>query len=188
MIPPFARGPGPVAVLIALLGAGLGAQSAAKSTRPRAEVDPPPPVVSRATRHLTFTATLSHSVIAPGGRMSIVVDVVPKKGMHVYAPGSQYRAVAISLARQPGLRLHETVYPQAARYTFKPLNEEVLVYAEPFRLVREVTAVDTADHRARVAPTARVPIRAQLDYQACDDRVCYLPTSVAFDWTVRVTR
>jgi hypothetical protein len=29
-------------------------------------------------------------------------------------------------------------------------------------------------------------IKGSLDYQACDDRMCYLPASVPFQWTLTV--
>lgn len=34
--------------------------------------------------------------------------------------------------------------------------------------------------------TNQMTIKGTLDYQACDDRLCYLPTSVPFQWTLRV--
>lgn len=156
----------------------------------------PAPIVSRTTPHLTLTAALSEGIVAPGARVSMVVDVVPRKGMHVYAPGSGYRPVAISIATHPLLLVHDAVYPKPTLFTFKPLNEDVLVYDAPFRLVIAVTvgeavaktAVKSTAQQARLRSQVRVPIKGQLDYQACDDNVCYLPASVPFEWTVKIER
>ena len=41
---------------------------------------------------------------------------------------------------------------------------------------------DVAQEREAVLPT----IDGTLDYQACDDSVCYLPVSVPFQWTLKV--
>ena len=47
--------------------------------------------ISKSTRHLAFTATLAPDIVTPGTKMSLAVDVKPKNGIHVYAPGTQYR-------------------------------------------------------------------------------------------------
>ena len=39
------------------------------------------------TGHLDVTAYPSDANVAPGARFSLVVNVTPKRGMHVYAPG-----------------------------------------------------------------------------------------------------
>ena len=118
--------------------------------------------------------------------MSLVFEITPKQGMHVYAPGTQYRAVTIAIEPDPLLKVHETVYPEPSRYRFEPLNEEVLVYATPFRLLIDITAGGTPAQQARLRPGARRLIKGELEYQACDDTVCYLPVTVPFQWTVRI--
>ena len=139
-------------------------------------------IVARNTRHLSFTASLSPDVARPGGRLSLVVNVVPKKRMHVYAPGTKYRAVTVTLNRQPFLKASPAVYPKPSIYIFKPLKEQVLVYSAPFTLTMNI---------AVGAVTPRMPrlrITGTLSYQACDDRVCYLPESVPLEWNVPVAR
>jgi DsbC/DsbD-like thiol-disulfide interchange protein len=140
------------------------------------------------TPHLAFVARLSPEIIVPGTRISVEVAVTPKKGMHVYAPGSAYRAVAIRIQPDPLIRTHDPVYSEPTLYVFKPLNEEVLVYSAPFRIVLDITAGDTAAEQARLRARSRLTIKGKLEYQACDDTVCYLPTSVPLEWTVRVKR
>jgi DsbC/DsbD-like thiol-disulfide interchange protein len=148
----------------------------------------PSATIEHETPHLSLRASVSPETIAPGGRLSIAVDVRPKPGMHVYAPGSPYRAVVLALKRHPLLHVHDTEYPEPALYLFKPLNEAVLVYSEPFRLSVDVTAGRTAGQRAKLRKQKTVPIAGSIEYQACDDRVCYLPVSIPISWEVRVTR
>jgi DsbC/DsbD-like thiol-disulfide interchange protein len=168
------------AVAVGLCGLRLGAQ-----TPPRQAPGTPTRTLSRTTDHLTLSATLSAAAIAPGRRVTLTADVKPKAGMHVYAPGSQYRAVAITLESRSPFRLDAPVeYPKPALYTFKPLDEQVLVYDTPFRLVAQL-ALDPA--RPFVTPLQRpatFALNASLDYQACDDRVCYLPESVPLRWSL----
>ncbi len=118
--------------------------------------------------------------------MSIAVDVVPKKGVHVYAPGTQYRPIAIRLQADSLFRIHDAIYPKPTLYVFKPLNEEVLVYDTPFRLTVDITTGDIDAIQARLQGRSETTITGTLDYQACDDRVCFLPVSVPFQWTMRV--
>ena len=105
--------------------------------------------------------------------------------MHVYAPGTQYRPVVIRLQANPALRVHNPVYPKPTVYRFKPLNEDVLVYDAPFRLVVDVIAGDSVALRRQLRGRTQMTIKATLDYQACDDRMCYLPASVPFQRTLR---
>lgn len=158
------------------------------ATGRRTGASQPLPAVSRATRHLAFVATLSHDVVVSGTRISIVVDVAPKKGMHVYAPGTGNRPFAITLEPRPWLRVHDAVYPKPTVYLFKPLNEQLLVYAAPFRVVRDVTVGDLDDQRPEPQTFSWLTITGILEYQACDDTVCYLPTSIPLEWRVKFRR
>jgi hypothetical protein len=61
-------------------------------------------IVARNTRHLSFTASLTPDAVRAGGRLSLIVNVVPKKKIHVYAPGTKYRAITVTLNRNPSLK------------------------------------------------------------------------------------
>ena len=141
--------------------------------------------VVRTTGHLSLTATLAGATVAPGGRVALSVSVRPNPGMHVYAPGSQYRAVAIALGARSGFRLEAPVaYPKPVTYVFKPLSETVLVYDAPFRLVAQL-GLDPSTPAVAAAPTRNeIVLNASLDYQACDDRVCYPPESIPLRFTI----
>jgi DsbC/DsbD-like thiol-disulfide interchange protein len=139
-------------------------------------------IVARNTPHLSFTASLSPDVVKPGGRLTLIVDITPKKKMHVYAPGTNYRAIMLTLDRNSSLKLSKPDYPKPEIYIFKPLKEQVLVYSQPFKLRMNIE-VGQVPRRA-----ARLKITGTLSYQACDDRVCYLPESVPLEWNLPVAR
>jgi hypothetical protein len=141
--------------------------------------------VKAETRHLSMRASISDSTVAPGERVSIVVEVTPRPAMHVYAPGRHdYRVVRLAVDPQPWLRAHETRYPPPEIYHFEPLDERVEVYARPFRLVQDVTILATPDVQKSLAALPTVTIAGTLEYQACDDKVCYNPARVPFSFTV----
>ncbi|HKE83692.1 MAG TPA: protein-disulfide reductase DsbD domain-containing protein [Vicinamibacterales bacterium] len=135
--------------------------------------------ISRETRHLKFTARLTPRVIKSGQPLIVSVDIAPKRGMHVYAPGSKYRPIAVTFEPQPALTIDEPIYPPATPYYFKPLKETVHVYQSAFQLLVKMRTGAAARHRSIV-------LKGALEYQACDDRVCYLPESIPLLWTVRV--
>ena len=158
------RGTAPVVLLVAIL---LPTPAAGDAS-----------TISRSTRHLKLTASLSSRLLTPGGRTTLIVDVEPRRGMHVYAPGSKYQAVTVVIAPQPALKVYDTVYPPAKPYYFKPLNETVDVYDAPFRLRIDVAVVDATAASGTRAGSSVCTERRRLDDQACDDRVCYLPETV----------
>jgi hypothetical protein len=94
---------------------------------------------------------------------------------------------ALSTARsRPLISVDDPVYPEPVRYLFKPLNEQVLVYKAPFTLRRPISVGEGEDQRRLLASRRTLEIRGTLRYQACDDRVCYLPMSIPLRWSVRL--
>jgi hypothetical protein len=138
---------------------------------------------TRETRHVTLTVNVTPRVVTSGDRIAVAIDIVPKPRMHVYAPGSKYRVITIAIEPQPLLTIGKTVYPGAGSYYFKPLKETQPVYDRPFRLQVEMTV-------GEIGPSADAPstmtIKGALEYQACDDRACYLPESIPLRWTMKV--
>jgi hypothetical protein len=130
-------------------------------------------------------ASISDATVAPGARVSIVVTVTPRPTMHVYAPGKHsYRIVRVTIDPQPWLRPHDTRYPPSEIYHFKPLDERVEVYSKPFRLVQDVTIRATSEVQKMLASMPTLTIAGALEYQACDDKLCYNPARVPFSFTV----
>jgi len=107
--------------------------------------------------------------------------------MHVYAPGTHdYKVVALRLNAEPFLIMRPVQYPASEIYLFKPLNERVEVFQKPFRLTQDVAFDASADARKALASVETVSITGALEYQACDDRTCYLSKSVPVTYSVTV--
>ena len=137
------------------------------------------------TPHLTVESSLSHTTAAPGTRLTVTVQVTPRRTMHVYAPGKHdYQVVALTIDPQPWARLEPTKYPPAEKYFFAPLNETVEVYSAAFRLTRELTVLDTAEARKALAGQSSLTIAGRLEYQACADKVCYSPSKVPVNFAL----
>jgi peroxiredoxin Q/BCP len=139
------------------------------------------------TNHLEVTSFVSDEVVAPGTLFSVVVDVKPNAGIHVYAPGANsYRIVNLQLDADPLLVKRALQYPASEIYHFKPLDERVPVYQKPFRLVQAMAVSASADVRPRLQGLTALTIKGTLEYQACDDRLCFTPQSIPVSFSVKL--
>ena len=138
---------------------------------------------------LDVTSYASDSAIAPGNRFSIVLDVTPHPGIHVYAPGAKnYRVIALNIAAQPFIRVLPMKYPASQIYSSKSLNERVPVYQKPFTLLQEVILEGTPQAQASFRGKDAVTLSGTLKYQACDDKICYNPALIPISWTLGLRR
>lgn len=147
----------------------------------------PPGAIRSETAHLTVQASISDTTVAPGKRISIVFDVTPKPHMHVYAPGRHsYQVIAVRIDPQPWLKVAATSYPPSEIFHFKELDERVETYGKPFRLVQDITFLATQEAQKQLAAATAVQVTGSLEYQACDDKVCYAPARVPVSFAVSV--
>ena len=145
----------------------------------------PAAATKTSTAHLDLTTYASDSAVAPGNRFTLAIRVVPRAGMHVYAPGaSNYRVATVTIAAQPFVRILPMRYPAPATYYFAPLNERVPVYQEPFTLLQEVVLEGTPQAQAALKGTDSMALTGTFDYQACNDTICFNPASVPLSWSL----
>ncbi|MBI3492156.1 MAG: hypothetical protein HY047_10295 [Acidobacteria bacterium] len=134
-----------------------------------------------ANRHATVTASPAEVGGKAGAKLSLFVDVAPKPGIHVYAPGAKdYIAVALKLNPQADVKAGKATFPKSEILFFEPLNEHVPVFQKPFRITQDVTLGKSAKSGSTVS------VAGTLSFQACDDKVCYPPESVPVSWVVLV--
>ena len=129
------------------------------------------------TKHLTLATSSTAPVVAAGKRVSLLVDVTPKPEMHVYAPGQDgYIAISLTLEPNPAFTAGKAKYPSGEKIFMEALKETQIVYAKPFRIAQDVTL------KGMPGP---LTIKGTVRYQACDDTICYLPTNVPVQWTIK---
>lgn len=139
------------------------------------------------TDHLSVVVGPSDATTAPGSRLSLTLDIKPKSGIHVYAPGNaDYIPVALRVDPQPNLTISPTTFPPAEDFYFQPLDEHVKVYGKPFRIVQDVMLDASPAAQKALKASGTVTVSGSFDYQACDDRVCFAPKTVPIAWTIRV--
>ena len=137
------------------------------------------------SNHLDVTSYPSDATVAPGNRFSVVLEVTPHTGLHVYAPGAEtlgYRVISLALEPNPRIQALPVQYPAPEIYDFKPLKQRVPVFQKPFRLVQELILDGTPAGQEALRGKTEVTIAGALQYQACDAKICYNPVSVPLSW------
>lgn len=133
------------------------------------------------------TSHISAERVAVGDRFSITLDLAPAPRMHVYAPTVvNYKPIVLTVRPQPGLIVRSVSYPPAERYFYAPLKETVDVYQKPFQVVQELALDGSPAGRAALKGVSTITVHGTLNYQACDDKICYPPRTVPMTWTVAI--
>ena len=143
--------------------------------------------VQGSTAHLDFTAYPSNSTVTVGTRFSLALEVEPGPNMHVYAPGAEekgYRVIGFNLDPTPLARIEPVDYPDSEIYYFEPLDEYVPVYQETFTLLQEVVMNADASAEEAMRDLDALTLTGTLEYQACDDAICFLPQSIPVSFTL----
>ena len=147
--------------------------------------EPQPEVADVSTDHLKLRYVRALEA-APGERLSLVVEIEPRARMHVYAPGAgDYQVIALALDDRPFIRSLPLTYPPSEIYVFEPLNERVPVYQKPFKLIQNIVLEDGPETLAALRAGGTSPtVTGTLEYQACDDRICFRPVSIPLAWII----
>ncbi len=139
------------------------------------------------TAHLKLTAYPSNPNVTVGSRFSVAVDIEPNPNIHVYAQGAEelgYRVISLELAPTPHVRFEPVEFPESEIYYFEPLDERVPAYQRPFTLLQEVVVSGTEEAETALAELDALTLSGTLNYQACDDKICFEPVSLPLSFTL----
>lgn len=78
-----------------------------------------------------------------------------------------------------GVEVAEIVFPKAVEFRLEGSDQALLVFERDFTIGIQLDIAGTV-------ATGELTVPARLRYQACDDKVCYAPTSAATAWTLKV--
>jgi hypothetical protein len=129
-------------------------------------------------KQLTTKIGASNSTVAPGQRVALTLDIDLEPNMHVYAPGVEgYIPIDWKMEDSGAALVHPPVFPHAEKLYLKAIDETVPAFRSHFRLTRDITIEPAAEGSGHFA------VGGSLRYQACDDRVCYIPQTLPLQWT-----
>ena len=139
--------------------------------------------------HLKVAVQQSDRIGIPGGRITLTAEVQLPPDVHVYAPGTQgYKPIHLAIDPVPGLQFAAPVYPRAEVLFMPAIDERVPVFEGTFRIHQDVKISSAAEFSNALGTDGKtLTIQGKLNYQACDSKVCFLPSSVALQWQLLVT-
>jgi hypothetical protein len=139
------------------------------------------------TQHLRLSSSASAGRVRSGQRIALTLDIELKPEMHVYAPGvAGYIPIEWSMTPSDAIVAHPMVTPPSKRLHLPAIDETVSVYGGSFRLVRDITIAKDATLKPLLDANGSLTIQGTFRYQACDNRMCYIPKSVPVKWTLQV--
>lgn len=139
--------------------------------------------------HLSVAIEQSDRTGFPGGRITLTAEVQLPPDVHVYSPGVQggYKSIALVMDPTPGMEVTPVNYPKAKILYLPAIQEKVPVFEGKFRLTQDLKVSSEAKFSSSLLPDGKTfTIAGKLEYQACDAKICYLPTSVPVHWQVQV--
>ena len=91
-----------------------------------------------------------------------------------------FTPVTLVTTPRPGVTIGKVKYPIPEMAATVGVTDPVAIYRKPFRLAQPLTLAASAKSGDSVT------IAGVVNYQACDDRVCYPTASIPVMWTVGV--
>ena len=138
------------------------------------------------TDHLSATSWASEAVVCGGNRFALALEVELPEKMHVYAPSVEgYIPIDWKLTEADGLTIFGAEYPQPEQLHLPAIGETMPVYEGTFRIVRDVMIGQRGDIGSLLDGQDNIVLRGELRYQACDDKVCYVPETVPLEFKVK---
>lgn len=142
--------------------------------------------------HLTVKLTQSDTNVVPGSRVTLIAIISLPHDVHVYAPGVRggYKPIALRLDPNPEAALHGARYPPSRVLFLPAIHEKVPVFEGTFRITEDATLSHDGRFIERVAKGpaggTSLTLKGTLFYQACNSKICYMPTAVPVSWKLTV--
>ncbi len=125
------------------------------------------------TDSLAAIAYLSSKTVRPGQVITFTAELDIESGRYIHARPFPEGQVPTRLTFQEieGVTFEDVVYPEPKRHHLEPLGETLNVYDG--RVIFKATV--------RNSRKEAFAVHARLEYQACDEKECYLPESIDFE-------
>ncbi len=147
----------------------------------------PPPVPAQGIRRLDYLevhSSATETTLHAGNVFTMFVDIHPKPGVHVYAPGTRdYQGMEVVVEENPYLKVRDVQYAPAETLTLPVLGEALPVYSHPVRVSIDAALVSRQELQPLFDAGGTLEIHGSLRLQACDDRVCWPPQEIPLVWT-----
>ena len=128
------------------------------------------------------TSLLAADGVRQGTGVRAAIRVRLPEGLHTNANKPRDPSlipIVLSIDAPAGVSVEEIVYPEPTDLAQEGVEELLAVYEEEFVIGVQLNVAGD------VGP-GEIAVPASLRYQACDERVCYIPATVSTGWTLEV--
>jgi hypothetical protein len=109
--------------------------------------------------------------------------------MHVYAPGVEhYIPIDWRMADSKAWNSLPVSYPPSRMLKLPAIKETVPVFDGHFQMTREIVIGQEANLAPALSSDRTLAVEGSFRYQACDDKQCYLPTTLPLQWSFIVEK
>jgi hypothetical protein len=138
--------------------------------------------------HLQLALQQSDRTGVPGNRITLIAQVKLPPDVHVYAPGTKgYRPIHLAIDSSPEIVLQPALYPHSKVLYLPAIQEKVPVFEGTFEIRQDLQIQTAADFANALPPDGKnITVAGKLEYQACDSKICFLPTSVPVQWQLQL--
>ena len=139
--------------------------------------------------HLQLAVGLSDRSATPGNLVTASADVSLPPDVHVYAPGTKgYKPIRLVIDSSPDLKPFRAVSYPASKILYLPvIKERVPVFEGKFSIRQDLKVNSTNEYSNALGSDGKtVAIKGTLEYQACDSKICFLPTSVPIEMKLQI--
>jgi hypothetical protein len=129
-----------------------------------------------------LTITVPEIVVSAGKRGMIKMEVEIKRGYHIQAnkvKDGLLIPTTIKIDEDKNIRTGKQDFPPAKKFKLEGTDDFLDVFDGvfeiriPFKTIKKV-------------PRGQYILNAKLHYQACDNKTCLFPKSIAFSFTIKV--
>jgi hypothetical protein len=138
--------------------------------------------------HIQLTVNQSDRIAFPGNRITLTAEVRLPSDVHVYAPGTKgYKPTVLTIDPVRGAQIKSSAYPRSKILYLPAIKERVPVFEGTFRIREDLQVATATDFsNALGADGKTLEITGKLEYQACDSKICFVPSSVPVHWQLQV--
>jgi|SRR6516225_812657 hypothetical protein len=120
--------------------------------------------------------------VQAGKGADIKVFVSVKKGYHIQANDVKDEFIiptTLEMETQNIIVTEKEIFPHSSRFKLQGTSDPLLVYEGDFLI--------TIPIKARDVKNGKYFLTAKLNYQACDERICYAPRTIVFSVDIVIT-
>jgi peroxiredoxin len=138
--------------------------------------------------HLQLSVGQSDRLAVPGNLVTLTAEVRLPPDVHVYAPGTKgYKTVKLVIDPLPDFEVRQVSYPSAKILYLPAIKERVPVFEGAFRIRQELKVNSMAEFSGALgADGKKVTVKGNLEYQACDSKICFLPATAPVEWQFQI--